>query len=251
MRNGIRQENVANMTKVYHMKKIPYHIFNNSKNFTHVYNVFFYHIYHFPPTSNSSQILAHLLHFHSDSWDFFLVLFLIIYPVQILLPIYSGVWNLLLKFRRLPSPQRQVTPLTIHSSSVRNEALETPSQSMLNILIFHRSCEMQPLVLSFVVQQFCCVWTSVSHWSSQTSLALQIYSHPLPWWSMSFGVGRRSDWYLICGCALHTHLYLELCTLTSPTQASSSTTIHSTKKLFCFFGLRVTHRFHRYWHIPL
>lgn len=142
MRNGIRQENVANMIKVYHMKKS--HItFLIILRISHMYTMYFFLITfttslpppipprYWPTCSTSTQI---------HGIFFFLVLFLIVYPVQILLPIYSGVWSLLLKFRRLPSPQRQVTPLTIHSSSVRNEALETPSQSMLNILIFHRSC---------------------------------------------------------------------------------------------------------------
>lgn len=210
MRNGIRQENVANMIKVYHMKKS--HItFLIILRISHMYTMYFFlshlpllsHLQFLPDTGPPAPLPLRFM-------GFFLVLFLIIYPVQISLPIYSGVWSLLLKFRRLPSPQRQVTPLTIHSSSVRNGALETPFT--IHVKYSHLSqvlCK-QPLVLSFVVQQFCCVWTSVSHWSSQTSLALQIYPHPLPWWSWALEwVGGQTDiWYV----AVHS---TRTCTLSS------------------------------------
>jgi hypothetical protein len=90
MGNGIRQKNVENMIKVYHEKSnLKYNIFNNfSENFIHVYNVFLSHL---PPSP--------LLQFFPDAgppapyplkiYGGGGVLFLIIYPVQFLLPIYS------------------------------------------------------------------------------------------------------------------------------------------------------------------
>lgn len=111
MGNGIiKQDNVVNMIKVYHMKNpflnITFLII--LLRISYMYTMYFYHIYHLPLLQilpDTGPPAPHPLKIHR-----------IAFVAHILMSMDSSTEV------QGPHPQRQVTSLTIHGSSVRSKA---------------------------------------------------------------------------------------------------------------------------------